>query len=156
MTTVQEGRPALLIAGTAASQEVHQVHIFEDEMLVAPLHWAIRRKPFGGTVYMSDMTCARVQKVELVGIARPREVGAPLLSSFYLLLMSIGLFTLSVPVRLKLTLGDIRPVDSSELVRVLTEAVSKNPNYYTRASASDILQGLARAKSFLQMRKAFD
>ena len=102
------------------------------------------------------MTCATVQQTEPVGIARPRDLGVPLFSIFYLLLLFVGLFTLSIPARLRATFAESHSVNPSDLSKLLAEATNQNPNHYTRASASDIQKRLARAKTFAQMRKAFD
>jgi hypothetical protein len=74
----------------------------------------------------------------------------------YLILLVVGLFTLSIPVRLRLDLAEAQVVNPSELAKLLTEAVRKNPGHYTRASASDIESRLQRAKTFAQMRRAFE
>jgi len=154
--TVDAGRPALLITGAGASQQVHQIDVLEDGAFVVPLHWAFRRKTVGGTLCLPDMTCATVQQNKLVGIARPRDLGVPLFSIFYFLLLFVGLFTLSIPARLRPMLADAHSVGPRDLAKLLIEATRQNPNHYTRASASDIEQRLARAKTFAQMRKAFE
>ncbi|WP_157281961.1 hypothetical protein [Pelomonas sp. Root1237] len=103
---------------------------------------------------MSNMTYATVTDIYLTGLAGPRSLNMPW--SMYLILIAVGLFTLSIPVRLRLVFAEPRPVGASELARLLAEAVRKNPNHYTGASASDIERRLQQAKTFAQIRRAFE
>lgn len=152
---MRASKPALLITGIGQSQEVHLVDVLDGEVIVAPLNWVLRRKVAGAILCTSSMTSATVGEVTAAGIAKPGELGVPLFSSFYVLTMLIGLFTLSIPARLQITLTNFRPLELSDLGNLLMAAVKQNPNHYTRASASDIEQLLVQAKTFAQMRKAF-
>jgi hypothetical protein len=147
-------KEVLIIIGAGSSQQVHQFDVLESGAVIVPLHWALRKRLTGGTLCLPDMTCATVSDGRFAGLASVEELGAPLGS--YIILMLIGLFTLSIPVRIKLVLTDIRPIDLNGLCELLKEAVHRNPSHYTRASASDIERRLSRARTFAHVRRAFD
>lgn len=93
--------------------------------------------------------------MQLIGMARPSDLGLPTLSHFYFLAILFGIFTLSIPVKLRPVETESRRIKHQVLVQMLIEAVRKNPATYTRASAVEIERDLAKATSFSQARKAF-
>jgi hypothetical protein len=149
-------KPSLLVTGAGSSIKIHQIDILMDGSFVAPFHWVIRKRITGSALYTPDMTTAIVRESRLAGIAGPQEVGAPLFSPFFILLFLVGLFSLSIPVRIRLELAEPRSIALMDLVELLKGAVRQNPGHYTRASASEIESRLNRAKTFAQMREAFE
>ena len=147
-------KQALLIRSAGSTQKVHQVDILDDGAFVAPLHWALRANS-GFLMCLPNMTCTTAQRTQFIGLARPRDLGLPTLNHFYFLLFLVGIFTLSIPVRLRPLVTESRPITLQELVQMLIEAVRNNPAVYTCACAVEIERRLANATAFGQIRKAF-
>ena len=101
------------------------------------------------------MTFAAANRAQLIGLAKPSDLGLPTLSHFYFLAFILGIFTLSIPVKLRPVVTESRPISLQELVRMLIEAVRKNPTAYPGASAAEIERDLAKAGTFSQVRKSF-
>jgi hypothetical protein len=151
---VDATKPVLLITGDKGSPKVMLTSMQGDGVVVDVLRSVLTKDLRQGTLCMPDMSCATVTDIKLLGLSGRESLGVPW--SMYLILLVVGLFTLSIPVRLRLDLAEAQVVNPSELAKLLTEAVRKNPGHYTRASASDIESRLQRAKTFAQMRRAFE
>ena len=104
---------------------------------------------------LPNMTLAAANRAQLIGLAKPSDLGLPTLSHFYFLAIIFGIFTLSIPVKLRPVVTESRPISLQELVQMLIEAVRKYPTAYTRASALEIERDLAKARTFSQVRKSF-
>lgn len=138
------------------SRQIHQIYVSEDTEFVAPFYWVLVRRLNKGILLMSDMTYADISASRFVSIARPQEIGLPSLSFYFFLLMIIGTFTLSWPVKIKLTVINVKKLDIKKLVTLLVDSIHENPNFYSRASVTEIEQRLSRAKTFVQIRRAFE
>ncbi len=77
----------------------------------------------------SALTRSSVQQLEVVGVPGPRQMGTSLLS--YVLLFTLGLLTLSIPVRVRLRLENEQSMSLDEIkayvVTVLRESDGNAP-----------------------------
>jgi hypothetical protein len=154
VATMRATKAVLLITADKRAPKVMETDLLEGEIVVDIFRSLLTKNLQQGIVYTPDMTCATITDVSFAGLAGPKAFGLPL--SMYLILLVVGIFTLSIPVCLRLGLSQERPVKVCELIQLLTHTIRKNPNYYTGTSVGTIERRLRRAKTFDQIRRALE
>lgn len=147
---------ALLLVEKRGTQRIYQVDVLDGDMLVVPFYWVLVKNINNALLFMPSIRCAAIKNARIVGFSKARDLGVSRFNPLFITLMLVGFMTLSFPVRLKINFGVEKSMDLTDMKKVLLEAVSANPDFYTRAGSADVERQLNRARDFYQIRRAFN
>lgn len=108
--------------------------------------WSVLRGKFNGAKIVNmDSSICEVKEVHLLGIANRASFGAPLWA--YILLLLIGVFTLAIPVKIRLILTQPSHLDIAEIKEYLKLQINRNPKCYMSYSSEQLEKLISRANS---------
>lgn len=147
---------ALLVTGDGPSSRVYLVTLQNKNRLVVPFNWLLGRFK-GASLLTSEFEIIKIRKPMFKGFSGPNEVGVPFFSGYYFFLMIFGVLTLSIPVCVELSFGEEKEsMRLDKMIDFLEKTILKNPDFYSRRSAKNIVENLKNEDKFSRIARLFE
>jgi hypothetical protein len=143
----------LILHATSSRPMVMRAIEIRGGVYAFPLWWLLFGRLRDAGLVTGGLTIWQVRRSKVRGVAGPRELGSPLFS--YLLLVTIGILTLSTPLAIAFELESVETTGLDQIKQYLAGLVNSNPGTYKKTPASDLLNRLQRSKSFEQVVRSF-
>ncbi|QGM48323.1 hypothetical protein [Methylocystis heyeri] len=119
---------------------------------IFPLEWLVTGRLRGAQMLDPSSTLSNVEGASFVGLVGPRALGSPLYS--YVLVYVLGWLTLSIPVLVRLRLGNSKKLSLDNAKSLVSEIVSLSSMH------PDVIAGVqkrvSRARSLVDITRAVE